>query len=115
LLELPFWRVIANWDFVINRAEFCPCIFTACAIKWNSKNTGMKSTTVKLELLARAERLRRFNAWEARHPMELDGAAAIAAVGALYELIPADFRKRPFDPQGLCTIRQALSHLKGSS
>jgi hypothetical protein len=74
----------------------------------------MKSTTVKMQLLERAERLRRFNAWEAQHPLKLDGAAAIAAVGALYELIPADFRKRPFDPEGLCTMRRALSHLKGS-
>lgn len=67
------------------------------------------------QLLARAEKLCRFNAWEREHPLELDEAAAIASVGFLYELIPADFRKRPFDPDGLCTMRQALSHLKGSS
>jgi len=75
----------------------------------------MKSAEVKKQLLERAERLCRFNAWESEHPLELDQAAAIALVGSLYELIPAASRKRPFDPKGLCTMRQALSNIKGSS
>ena len=74
----------------------------------------MKSDNVKTQLLARAERLRRFNAWEAQHPLELDEGAAIEAIGALYELIPAASRRRPFDSKGLSAMRQALSYLKAA-
>lgn len=75
----------------------------------------MKSAELKKQLLARAARLRRFNEWEAGHPHQLDAATAIAGIGTLYELIPAASRKRPFNPEGLCAMRQALSHLKGTS
>ncbi len=75
----------------------------------------MKSAELKKQLLARAARLRRFNEWEAAHPRQLDAATAIAGIGALYELIPAASRKRPFNAEGLCAMRQALSHLKGTS
>ena len=74
----------------------------------------MKSAEAKKQLLDRAERLRRFNAWELEHPLERDKATAIALVGSLYELIPTASRKRPFDPKGLCAMRQALSNLKGT-
>jgi len=75
----------------------------------------VRPAELKEQLLARAARLRRFNAWEAQHHPKLDGAAAIAGIGFLYDLIPSAYRSRPFDPQGLCTMRQALSHLKGNS
>ena len=75
----------------------------------------MKSAELKEQLLARAAGLRRFNEWEARHPHQLDEATAIAGIGSLYELIPAASRKRPFNPEGLRAMRQALSHLKGTS
>jgi len=74
----------------------------------------VKSAELKKQLLARAARLRRFNEWEAGHPHQLDAATAIAGIGSLYELIPAASRKRPFNPAGLCAMRQALSHLKGT-
>ena len=75
----------------------------------------MTSADLKTQLSARAERLRRFNAWEARNPAELKPATAIAAIGSLYEMIPAASRKRPFDPEGLIAMRRALSHLKADS
>lgn len=72
----------------------------------------MKTLNDKAQLLARADALRRFNDWEARHPIRM-GEEALAGVGALYDLMPLESRHRVIDPRGLGTMRRALSHLKG--
>jgi hypothetical protein len=75
----------------------------------------VKPAELRERLLRRAERLRRFNEWEAGHPHQIDEAAAIAGIGALYDMIPPASRKRRFNPEGLCAMRRALSRLKGTS
>ena len=75
--------------------------------------TTMKSKTYKKRFAARSDAFRRFNAWEQKHPIEMAANEAIAAVGNLYELIPIESRHRAFDPQGVATLRCALSRLKG--
>ena len=64
---------------------------------------------------ARAAALRRFNEWEEQHPLELDLEQALAAIGALYDLIPSDARKRAVDTEGVRKMHAALSSLKGRS
>lgn len=50
---------------------------------------------------ARLEGYARFAEWEASHPARLTPADAVASVGALYELLPQDARRRPVDPSGV--------------
>jgi hypothetical protein len=69
----------------------------------------------RAQLLTRAKSLRRFNDWEARHPIELGAKEAVAVVGAVYSLMPIESRKRSVDPSGAGTMRKALSHLAGDS
>ena len=64
---------------------------------------------------ARAAALRRFNEWEEQHPLELDPEQALAAIGALYDLIPPEARKRAVDTEGVRKMHAALSSLKGRS
>jgi hypothetical protein len=45
--------------------------------------------------------LERFAAWEADHPARLAPDAALAAVAALYDLLPAATRRRAPDPSGV--------------
>ncbi|MDY6953751.1 MAG: hypothetical protein SWE60_19765 [Thermodesulfobacteriota bacterium] len=54
----------------------------------------MTPAELREQLLARGARLRQFNAWEAQPPPKLDGAAAIAGIGFLYDLIPSAYRNR---------------------
>ena len=75
----------------------------------------MKRIGGKEELERRAIALRRFNDWEARHPIEMAPTEALAAIGTLYELLPPESRLRAFNPSGLRKMRQALSHLKVST
>jgi hypothetical protein len=58
-----------------------------------------------------ATALARFAAWESVHPMQLTPAAAIAAIGTLYELLPPESRRRPVDPSGVARMQAALRHL----
>ncbi len=55
---------------------------------------------------------KRFSEWEHRNPPELSAAQALAGIGALYELIPAEFRERKFDPEGITAMRKALALLE---
>jgi hypothetical protein len=43
--------------------------------------------------------------------MRLTPAAAIAAIGTLYELLPPESRRRPVDPSGVARMQAALRHL----
>jgi hypothetical protein len=60
---------------------------------------------------ARAEGFARFAEWESTHPATMTPATAVAAVGALYSLLPAASRYRPVDPTGVARLQQALRHL----
>ena len=62
-------------------------------------------------LRLRAEALARFETWEASHVMRLSPAAAIAAIGTLYDLLPAASRRRAVDPAGVARMHEALRHL----
>jgi hypothetical protein len=64
---------------------------------------------------ARAAAFRRFNEWEEQHPLELDPEQALAAIGALYDLIPPEARTRAVDTEGVRKMHAALSSLKGRS
>ena len=75
----------------------------------------MKAIKDKAKFEARANARERFNAWEAQHPIEMRAEEALSGVGTLYELVPEQCRQRAFDPEGVGTMRQALSHLKGLS
>jgi hypothetical protein len=59
-------------------------------------------------LRTRAKALARFSIWESVHPMRLTPAAAIAAIGTLYELLPPESRRRPVDPSGVTRMHGAL-------
>ena len=59
----------------------------------------------------RAPALARFEAWESSHAMRLTPAAAISAIGRLYELLPPESRRRAVDPAGVARMHEALRHL----
>jgi hypothetical protein len=63
----------------------------------------------------RVAAFRRFNEWEEQHPLELDPEEALAAIGALYDLIPPEARKRAVDTESVRKMHAALSCLKGRS
>jgi hypothetical protein len=63
------------------------------------------------QLRIRAQGFTRFAAWESAHPMQLTPAAAIAAIGTLYELLPPESRRRPVDPSGVLRMHAALRRL----
>jgi hypothetical protein len=65
----------------------------------------------KSQLSSRKAGFKRFSEWEHRNPPELSAAQALAGIGALYELMPAEFRERKFDPEGIAAMRKALTVL----
>jgi hypothetical protein len=73
----------------------------------------MNPDSYKKHFAARSAAFRRFNAWEQKHPVEMGAREALAAVGKLYELMPIESRHRVFDPNGVTTMRRALSRLEG--
>ena len=60
---------------------------------------------------ARSAALARFTAWERRHPPQSSAEVALAGVASLYELLPAESRRRPVDPSGVIVMHGALSGL----
>lgn len=62
-------------------------------------------------LRVRAEALARFATWESSHVMKLTPAAAVAAIGTLYQLLPSESRRRAIDPAGVACMHEALRHL----
>lgn len=62
-------------------------------------------------LRVRAEAWARFAMWESSHVTRLTPAAAIAAIGTLYCLLPPESRRRPVDPAGVARMHEALRHL----
>ena len=62
-------------------------------------------------LRIRAHALARFATWESSHGMRLTPAAAIAAIGTLYQLLPPESRRRSVDPSGVTRMHERLRHL----
>ncbi len=62
-------------------------------------------------LRTRIEGFERFAEWEAAHPSRLSPAAAVASIGALYALLPAESRQSIVDPSGVRRMHEALRHL----
>jgi hypothetical protein len=64
-------------------------------------------------LSRRAEALARFAQWEGHHPSTMAASAAVEGVGTLYELLPADRRRRRLDVTGVARLHaclKAISH-----
>lgn len=59
----------------------------------------------------RAACFERFAAWEDSHPARLTPAAAVAAIGSLYGLLPPASRQRPIDTSGVARLHDALRRL----
>jgi hypothetical protein len=91
------------------------CGFDAIRIELARSGETMPDHDQKNFYAARAAAFRRFNEWEEQHPLELDPEEALAAIGALYELIPPEARKRAVDTEGVRKMHAALSCLKGRS
>jgi hypothetical protein len=67
--------------------------------------------TLAALLRIRSEALARFAIWESSHVMALTPAAAVAAIGTLYQLLPPESRRRSIEPGGVARMHQALRHL----
>lgn len=63
-------------------------------------------------LLEHVQALKRFNEWEKNRVDPMEGDRCLAAVFALYRLIPADARQRAVDVEGIVKMRRALACLK---
>jgi hypothetical protein len=63
-------------------------------------------------LIEHVRALKRFNEWEQHRVDRMDGDQCLAAVFALYRLIPEDARKRAVDVGGIIKMRKALACLK---
>jgi hypothetical protein len=72
------------------------------------------SRTADLAALVRqrAEGFARFAEWEASHPATMSPEAAVASIGALYELLPTASRQRQIDTTGVRRMHDALRHLR---
>jgi hypothetical protein len=57
----------------------------------------------------RARSLNRYAHWESTHPAVLIPAAAVEAIGALYDLLPMAARKRAVDASGVISLHRALT------
>ncbi len=62
-------------------------------------------------LRQRSDALRRFSAWEEQHRSYLSAADAVAAIGFLYDQLPAASRVRPVDASGVQTLHRKLAAL----
>ncbi|HXC53287.1 MAG TPA: hypothetical protein VN634_20550 [Candidatus Limnocylindrales bacterium] len=63
------------------------------------------------ELRARNAALSRYEQWQLGRVAVMRPDQAISAVAALYELLPASSRDRPFDPTGVVTMHERLAAL----
>jgi len=59
----------------------------------------------------RATSLDRYAQWESTHPTVLGSAAALEAIGALYEILPTAVRERPVDASGVICLHRILKHV----
>jgi len=73
----------------------------------------MNKLNRKKELLNRLAAFKRFNEWEKENPVSMDACEALAAVDAIYELMPDEIRNSHPDSSGVKTMQFALSHIRG--
>jgi len=71
----------------------------------------MGSKELARAIRARRDALARFAEWESSHPATLTPEAAVAAIGALYQLLPIASRRRPIDTSGVARLHEALRRL----
>jgi hypothetical protein len=80
-----------------------------------TKRSGHGSTVVAAGAAALRRRLEafvRYGQWEeGRHPA-VAPAAAVASLGFIYDLLPADARRREVDPTGVQIMHRCLAVLK---
>ena len=76
-----------------------------------SRDQVMRSNELAIALRARADALARFAEWALLHPATLTPEAAVAAIGSLYELLPAASRQRRIDTAGVARLHDALRRL----
>jgi hypothetical protein len=60
----------------------------------------------------RAAALRLFDRWQARQPVAMEPAVAIAAIGWIWQLLPAPSRQRDPDPRGIERMQKLLAVLR---
>lgn len=73
----------------------------------------MRKSIEKPQLLSHLKAMGKFNAWAENHRLALNPQEALASIGTLYDLIPAEFRHRAVQTEGILLMRQAFYHLKG--
>jgi predicted xylose isomerase-like sugar epimerase len=72
-----------------------------------------KNQKIQKDMLLRHIRaLKRFNEWEDNRVDRMEGDRCLAAISALYRLIPEDARGRAVDVEGIVKMRRALACLK---
>jgi len=74
----------------------------------------MDNLNSKEELANRFAAFKRFNEWEKENPVSMDARGALAAIGAIYELMPDEIRDYHPDSFGVKAMQAALSHIRGS-
>lgn len=97
-----------NWGFVSRDSSRVSAL--KGHVLYNHKEMT-RSRDLATLLRERAEGFVRFAAWESAHPAHLTPADAVAAIGALYQLLPPASRRRPIDTSGVTRMRAALRHL----
>jgi hypothetical protein len=60
----------------------------------------------------RLEAFVRYGQWEERSHTAISPAAAVAGLGFIYDLLPADARRRDVDPTGVQIMHRCLGVLK---
>jgi len=73
----------------------------------------MNKLNSKEELVNRFAAFKRFNEWEKKNPVSMDACGALAAVGAIYDLMPEKSRNYSPDSCGIKSMQSALSHIRG--
>jgi len=63
--------------------------------------------------LNRFAAFKRFNDWEKKHPNTIDAREALAAVDAIYNLMPPESRNSFPNLCGIKVMQSALSHIRG--
>jgi hypothetical protein len=88
-----------------------PCLESGEALGKDWYNAVMGPQELASAIRARADALARFAEWESSHPAILTPEAAVAAIGALYQLLPPASRQRPVDTRGVARLHDTLRHL----
>ena len=84
-----------------------------CLIRYLRGMRAMKNQEIQKDMLLKHVRaLKRFNDWEQNRVDRMEGDQCLAAIFALYRLIPEDARQRAVDVEGIVKMRKAMACLK---